>query len=276
MPEADARAAFRRLLRLPEDELDLAEAALWVAAEEYPALRPSAYLEWLARTAGELKQRLRRETGPQRIVEIVNRFLFAELHFQGNRQEYYDPRNSYLNEVIDRRLGIPISLAVLYLALGERAGLPVRGVGLPGHFLVKYAPAAADAEIFIDPFNTRTLDRHGCAQLLDEVYQGSVPMRPAFLEPTLKRQILARMLNNLKSIYVSRGDLLRALAASDRIVLADPHLTSEWRDRGVILYRLHRDRDALADFERYLALAPEPEDAGRVRQLKKELLARLN
>src|SRR5439155_10640289 len=127
---AEARDAFTRLLQTPEPELDLAEAALLIAAEEYPDLRPAVYLNQIARLSGELKQRIRAEVEPDRVVEVLNAYLFEELHFKGNREEYYDPRNSFLNEVLDRRVGIPITLAVLYVALGERAGLPVRGVGM--------------------------------------------------------------------------------------------------------------------------------------------------
>ena len=275
MTPAEARDALTRLLQTPEPELDLAEAALLIAAEEYPDLRPVVYLNQIARMSSELKQRIRAEVEPQRVVERANTYFFEELHFKGNREEYYDPRNSFLNEVIDRRVGIPITLAVLYVAVGERAGLPVRGVGMPGHFLVKYAPAST-GEVFIDAFNGRTLTREECAKMLDEMYGGTVTMRPALLEPSTKRQTLARILNNLKSLYLSRGDLARALAASDRIMLTDPHLTSEWRDRGLIQFQLRHDTEALKDFSRYLALRPEPEDAARVKQLRGQLISRLN
>jgi regulator of sirC expression with transglutaminase-like and TPR domain len=275
MTPAEARDAFARLLQNPESELDLAEAALLIAAEEYPDLRPGVYLNRIAGMGGELRKRIRAEVEPQRVVDRANDYLFEELHFKGNRDEYYDPRNSFLNEVLERRVGIPITLAVLYIAVGERAGLPVRGVGMPGHFLVKYAPASG-SEIFIDAFNGRILTREECAKMLDEMYGGTVKMRPALLEAATKRQILARILNNLKNLYLSRGDLARALAASDRIMLADPHLTSEWRDRGLILLQLHRDTDALKDFTRYLNVRPEPEDAARVKQLRSQLISRLN
>jgi regulator of sirC expression with transglutaminase-like and TPR domain len=276
MTPAEARDAFTRLLQTPEAELDLAEGALLIAAEEYPELRPSVYLNQIARLAADLKKRIRTEVDPGRVVEIANDFFFEELHFKGNRDEYYDPRNSYLNDVIERRVGIPITLAVLYIAVGERAGLPVRGVGMPGHFLVKYTPAATGVEIFIDAFNGRSLSRAECAKMLQEMYGEAVEMRPALLQPSAKRQILARILNNLKSLYMSRNDLHRALAASDRIMLADPHLTSEWRDHGLLQLQLHRDSAALKDFTRYLAIRPEPEDAPRVKQLRSDLLNRLN
>lgn len=274
MTPAEARDAFARLLQTPEAELDLAEAALLIAAEEYPDLRPGMYLDRIARMSIELKRRIRREVEPGRVVEATNRYFFEEQHFKGNREEYYDPRNSYLNDVLDRRVGIPISLAVVYIAVGERAGLPVRGVGMPGHFLVKYVPATP--EIFIDVFNGRTISRDDCRKMLEETYGAEVEMRPALLEPSGKRQILARMLNNLKSLYLSRGDLARALAASDRILLAEPHLTSEWRDHGLILFQMRKDTQALKDFTRYLDIRPEPEDAPRVKQLRGELITRLN
>src|SRR5438876_314297 len=254
MTPADARDAFTRLLQTPEPELDLAEAALLIAAEEYPDLRPSVYLEQIARMGTELKRRIRAEVEPRRVVETANTYLFEELHFKGNREEYYDPRNSFLNDVIERRVGIPITLAVLYIAIGERAGLPVRGVGMPGHFLVKYAPASS-GEIFIDAFNGRTLSRNECAKMLEDMYGGTVKMRPALLEPSTKRQILARILNNLKSLYLSRGDLARALAASDRIMLTDPHLTSEWRDRGLIQFQMGALAGGISELMRTLVAA---------------------
>jgi regulator of sirC expression with transglutaminase-like and TPR domain len=276
MTPAEAREAYTRLLQTPEAELDLAQAALLIAAEEYAELRPSVYLNQIARMSTELKRRIKTEVEPRRVVETANSYFFEELQFKGNREEYYDPRNSFLNEVMDRRVGIPITLAVLYVAVGEGAGLPVRGVGMPGHFLVKYAPAAVGLEVFIDAFNGRTLTRAECTKMLQEMYGGTVEMRPALLEPSTKRQILARMLNNLKSLYLSASDLARALAASDRIMLTDPYLTSEWRDHGLIQFQLRRDTAALKDFGRYLDVRPEPEDASRVRQLRGQLISRLN
>jgi regulator of sirC expression with transglutaminase-like and TPR domain len=276
MDAAQARDAYARFLQTPEAELDLAEGALLIAAEEYSGLRVGAYLDRIARLGEDLRDRLGGEIDPMRVVEMCNAFFFEELQFKGNRDAYYDPRNSYLNEVIDRRLGIPITLAVLYVAVGERVGLPVRGVGMPGHFMVSYVPSASGAAIFVDPFSGRVRTREECAKMLADMYGEALPMRPGFLEPSAKRHILARILNNLKGIYLQKGDLRRALAASDRIVLTNPHLTAEWRDRGMIEYQLRRDQAALRDFARYLEVRPEPEDAARIRQLRKELLGRLN
>ena len=276
MTPAEARDAFTRFLQTPERDMDLAEGALLVAAEEYPQLRVGVYLDRIARLAGELREIVGGELDPAGVVQRCNAFFFEELRLRGNRDDYYDPRNSYLNEVLERRLGIPITLSVVYVAVGERAGLPVRGVGMPGHFMVKYAPRSPEGEVFVDPFHGKVRTREECAKMLAEMYGEAVPMRPGFLEPTPKRQILARLLNNLKGIYMGKGDLPRALAASDRIVLANPHATAEWRDRGMIEYRLRQDGAALRDFARYLEVRPEPEDAPRIRQLRNELLGRLN
>src|SRR3979411_669751 len=132
MTPAEARDAFTRLLQTPEAELDLAEAALLIAAAEDADLRPAVYLNQIARMANELKQRVRAEVEPSRVVDLAIAYLFGELHFKGNRQEYYDPRNSFLNEVLERRVGIPITLAVLYVAVGEKAGLAGVGGGAAG------------------------------------------------------------------------------------------------------------------------------------------------
>src|SRR5207245_7427775 len=153
MTPTEARAAFSRLLQTPEPELDLAEGALLVAAEEYPELRPSVYLDQIARMATDLKRRIRAEIEPDRVVEICNDYFFEELQFKGNRQEYYDPRNSFLNEVLDRRVGIPITLAVIYVEVGDRAGLPLRGGGLAVPFLVKLGPACRGDRGFFDAFH---------------------------------------------------------------------------------------------------------------------------
>src|SRR2546428_7443242 len=272
MTPAEARDAFTRLLQTPEGELDLAEAALLIAAEEYPGLRPAVYLNQIARMGSELKHRIRAEVEPSRVVEVENAYLFEELHFKGNRQEYYDPRNSLLNEVLDRRVGFSLSLPMLYVAVGERSGLPVRGVGMTGHFLVKYAPATS-GEIFIDASNGRTLTREECAKMLNEMYGGEVKMRPALLEPSTKRQILSRILNNLKSLYLSRGDLARALGASDRIMLRDPHPPFGWRDRGLIHFLIHHNAQAPAGFTPPPALPPGPEDAAPVQQPRGQLIS---
>jgi len=157
MAEEAARDAFARLVKLPESEMDLAEGALWIAAEEYPDMRVGLYLDQIERLAVELRRRVRAEIEPDRVVEICNHFLFQEQRFHGNTAAYTDVRNSYLNEVMDRRTGIPVTLATVYLAVGERAGLPVRGVGMPGHFLVRYQ-GSRSKELFVDPFHARVLD----------------------------------------------------------------------------------------------------------------------
>jgi regulator of sirC expression with transglutaminase-like and TPR domain len=224
----DPRARFAALAAQPEP--DLAEAALWLAAEEYPSLDVPAYLARIGELAAEARPALAGAmTGAARVARL-NRFLFVECGFRGNREEYYDPRNSYLNEVLDRRTGIPISLSAVYLAVGRRLGLEVHGISFPGHFLVKCV--CADGELVIDPFERVVLDLESCQRRLDAALPAHVPLRPELhLRAASTREILLRMLANLKRIYAERRDLERTLACCDRILLLDPDAPGEQRDR---------------------------------------------
>lgn len=269
-PAPSARSQFAERIRAPESELDLAEAALLIAAEEYPQLVVAAYLRRLDLLAERVRDRLNGESAPLLVLQELNRVLFEEEEFRGNADAYYDPRNSFLNDVLDRRLGIPISLSVVHLEVGWRLGLPLEGVGFPGHFLVRYAGGAA--RILVDAFEGGRLRFEDEAQeLLDRVYGGMVRLRPEFLAPATKKQILSRMLSNLKGIYVNAKDDVRALAVIERILLLRPDATAELRDRGVLLARAGRREEAVTELERYLDRVPEAPDAGRVRGLVAEL-----
>jgi len=254
----------------PEPELDLATAALLVAAEEYPQLPLAPYLRRLDLLAERVRDRLGDETAPLVVVQELNRVLFEEEGFRGNVEAYYDVRNSFLNDVLDRRLGIPITLSVVYLEVGWRLGLPLVGVGFPGHFLVRYEGEAV--RLLVDPFEGGRLRFEDQAQeLLDRVYGGMVPLQPEYLQPVTKRDILVRILTNLKGIYLNARDDRRALAAVERILVLRPGAASELRDRGMLLARIGRVGEAIADLERYLISAPEAPDARRVRELIREL-----
>lgn len=269
-PAPSARSRFAEQVRAPESELDLAEAALLIAAEEYPQLVVPAYLRRLDLLAERVHDRLGGENAPLVVLQELNRVLFEEERLRGNTDAYHDPRNSFLNDVLDRRLGIPITLSVVYLEVGRRLDLPLEGVGFPGHFLVRYAGEAV--RVLIDAFEGGRLRFEDEAQeLLDRVYGGMVRLRPDFLETVTSRQILARMLTNLKGIYVNAQDDGRALATIERILLLRPDAVSELRDRGVLLARSGRRREALADLEQYLDRLPEAPDAARVRGLVAEL-----
>jgi regulator of sirC expression with transglutaminase-like and TPR domain len=267
---ASVRARFAAAAAAPEAELDLAAAALLIAAEEYPQLPVDAYLHRLDALAERVKDRLADETAPLVVLQELNRVLFREERYRGNLAAYYDPRNSYLNDVLDRRLGIPITLGLLYLEVGWRLGLPLAGVNFPGHFLVRYGGEAL--ELLGDPFEGGALRFPDQAQeLVDRVYGGLVPLRDEFLRPASKKDMLVRLLSNLKGIHLNGRDDVRALAAIDRILLLRPGAPAEVRDRGLVLARSGRVGEAIADLGRYLDTTPGAPDARRVRRMIEEL-----
>ncbi len=267
---ASPRARFAAVVSASEPELDLAAAALLVAAEEYPQLQPGPYLRRLDLLAERVRDRLANETAPLVVLQEMNRVLFEEEGFRGNAADYYEARNSFLNNVLDRKLGIPITLSVVYLEVGWRLGLPLTGVNFPGHFLVRYAGEAM--QLLADPFQRGQLRFDDEVQgLLDRVYGGMVRLQPEFLRPADRKDILVRILSNLKSIYLNARDDERALAAIDRILLVRPGAAGEILDRGMLLARRGRGGEAARDLEHYLELAPDSPEAERARMLLDEL-----
>ena len=216
-----------------DEEINLAEAALLIAAEEYPRLDVELYIGQLDRFGVSAAKRTTGARTPLDLIAAVNATLFEELGFHGNRESYYDPRNSYLNEVIDRRTGIPITLTVVYIEAANRVGLAIKGVGMPGHFIAKHETETG--EILIDPFNEgRILGTVECSELLTETTGGAVELEMAHLEAVNNKQILTRMLTNLLAIH-GATDKRRALAAIDRILLLNPNSPRHLRDRGFLL-----------------------------------------
>ena len=257
---------FRRAVERPEDALDLGRAALAIARPEYPQLDIRAYLARIDELAVEVSRHLRADRSDlHRLLAALSYVLFQKNGYRGNRDQYFDPKNSFLNDVIDRRTGIPITLSVLYLEVARRIGLQLRGVGFPGHFLVKYLDQ--DQEIVIDPFNggdIKTPD--SLRQFLNGLYGSTVPWTDRLLEAVTKRQILRRMLNNLKFIYLKQRDYVKALTALDRMMIAEPNLPEDLRERGAVYQALEYFPQAKADFENYLRLAPDAPDAGDIRE----------
>ncbi|NEP45119.1 MAG: tetratricopeptide repeat protein [Okeania sp. SIO2H7] len=261
-----ARQLFYREINLPEEQINLDKAALYLAREEYPELDAEEYLNALDVMAAEIKERLPKENYPLRIIKSINNYLYQDLGFKGNTKDYYDPRNSFLNQVIQRRTGIPITLALVYLEVAKRIEFPMVGIGMPGHFLIR--PNFEDSDIYVDAFNEgEILFPQDCAERLAQIYGQPVAMRPEFLEPVGPKQFLARMLTNLKVIYVNRGEELKALAAVERILLLFPEAVVERRDRGVLYYQLGRWTEARQDLESYLMEIPDAGDAGLIRGL---------
>jgi regulator of sirC expression with transglutaminase-like and TPR domain len=263
-----AREHLLQLLR--QDDIDLAHAALLIAQEEYPQLSPDPYLQRLDLYAEMVKDRLANETAAPVLLGEISRVMFEHEKFSGNAEAYYDPRNSFLNDVLDRKLGIPITLSIIYLEIGWRLDLPLEGVNFPGHFLIRYDGEAV--KLLVDPFQHGEIRFEDEAQeLLDRVYGGSVKLQDAYLRPAGKRDILVRLLANLKTIYLNARDDDRALAAVERVLLIRPDSADDVRDHGMILARCGMHEEAILQLERFLDLAPETADAPRVRLLIDEL-----
>lgn len=263
--DMDARDRFAALLERDDASLDLGRAALLVALTEYPDLEVEAYLGRFDQMAADLRPRIGAEHDARRIAAILANYLFDELGFAGNAADYYDPRNSYLNDVLDRRLGIPITLSLLYLELGKRLGLPLEGVGLPGHFVVYYADPSAP--ILIDPFERGALlDEAACRDRLRALHGHAIDLTPGMLRPVGARAILFRMLNNLKGAYGRREQYGRAARMVDLMLLVEPGAVTEYRERGFLRFRAADFKSARRDLEHYLELAPDARDADQVRE----------
>lgn len=279
--EAITLARLRKIAGRSEQELDLAEAALLIAAEEYPDLDVAGYLRRLDELAEGLRGKLPENPDLEHTVAALNRFMFEEQGFSGDTENYYDPRNSFLNEVLDRRRGVPITLSIIYMELGWRLGLPLEGVSFPGHFLVKLATAEGD--VVLDPFHGGVpLSEEDLRERLDETYSDlralNAPLE-RLLAASGKKEILVRMLRNLKVIYLREQEPTKALTVLDRILVVRPDLPEELRDRAQVYERLECYRAAAEDYQRYLALAPTADDAqdihGHLVELRR-IVTRLN
>jgi regulator of sirC expression with transglutaminase-like and TPR domain len=264
------RRLFYQELQQADEQINLEHAALYIALEEYPTLDIEDCLSALDAMAAEVQERLPTQAYPLKILQTINHYLYQDLRFVGNTTDYYDPRNSFLNDVIDRRTGIPITLSLVYLGIAARINFPMIGIGMPGHFLIR--PTVGGMEVFVDAFNQgEVLFPEDCRDRMAQLFQQPITLRPEFLEPITARQFLARMLTNLKMIYLEKRNLPKALAASERIILLFPNISTERRDRGVLYYRLQRLIEARQDFEDYLSLVPNAKDAPAIRQLLDEL-----
>jgi regulator of sirC expression with transglutaminase-like and TPR domain len=256
---------FRQAVDRPEEKIELGRAALTIALTDYPDLDIADYLARIDLLATEVTGRLGPEADIYRSIAALNFVLFRQYAFHGNRDDYFDPKNSFLNEVIERKTGIPITLSVLYMEVAQRIGLTLDGVGFPGHFLVKCV--GGGEEIVIDPFNSgEIMSREEIDKMLFDLYGGKVVFHSDFLASSTKKDILKRMLANLKAIYINGNDLVRSLAALDRLVILDPTSAVDIRDRGMVYLRLEYYAQAREDFETYLRLRPDAEDAILVRE----------
>lgn len=263
---------------IEDEDIDLIRATLVIARTEYPNLDLEAYaarIEELARRVAGLVP----ELDPYRALPALNQVLFGEVKLRGNREDYYDPRNSFLNDVLDRGLGIPITLSIVYMEVARRIGLALSGVGMPGHFLLKHT-AEDGKETLIDCFNRGdVLSRQDCQSRLDEIYSGEMKLRPEFLHPISRRQILTRMLNNLKTVYLSTRNFRKALAVADMILVIYPQSAEDVKQRALLRYSLGLQRLAAEDLDEYLKMSPNASDAEDTRQMSlsiRRMLALMN
>jgi regulator of sirC expression with transglutaminase-like and TPR domain len=267
------RHRFAAIAGLPDERIDLAEAALWIAAEEQPGVEPALWLARLDEMGESLRRRLRGVFTELGRVELLASFLSGEVGLRGNEMDYYDPRNSFLNEVLARGLGIPITLALVYMEVGRRAGVPLVGVGFPGHFLLRHS---VHTSLLLDPFEGgRLLTEGDCRQMLERLSGGALPFESRLLKPSSPRQILVRMLNNLRGIYLNRSEPLRVIGVLDRVVLLDPDDVGARRDRGLLSLRWGDPQRGIEDLERYLDLEPEAPDFDAVETLLVEARRRM-
>jgi regulator of sirC expression with transglutaminase-like and TPR domain len=278
MPELQV---FERILSEKEERIDLARACLMIAQDAYPGLDIERYLGDIERMAIRLRGRIPQSGQAEERVVALNEFLYGELGYWGNTEDYYDPRNSYLNEVLDRRTGIPITLGIVYMELGRRVGLPLEGVSFPGHFLVRLR--LRGGTLVLDPFaggapQAEDELRRRLERVVPDSARGGVPLAELpleqFLEPASKRQILSRVLRNLKGIYREADKPERMLEVLNRMLVLSPGASGELRDRGYLYQRLECWRPALKDLTDYLEREPDAPDFDDVRASLLDLSAR--
>jgi regulator of sirC expression with transglutaminase-like and TPR domain len=251
---------------IEDEQIDLLTSALTIAKLEYPDLEVSQYREQVTTLADRVKERASRSTDSLEILGVINEVLYGDEGFRGNVSDYYDPKNSFFNDVLDRKLGIPITLSVLYMEVARRAGVPVFGVGMPGHFLLKFYEIDG-RELFLDAYNSgRLLSPEDCQEKLTEIYNGQIPLDAKFLTPVGKRQILTRMLNNLRSIYMTNRLLKKALAVIDLILVIYPRSSDDVKQRAMLRYQLGFLHGAADELDEYVKMAPEASDADEMKQ----------
>ena len=272
------RADFEQLVKAPEPALELARAALLVAAESDPNVDVDARLHTLESWAVELRSRLEPDWNNLQKLARLRRFVFEELGFRGDTRDYYNPSNSLLHEVMERRLGIPLTLSIIFMELGWRIGIPFEGVGFPGHFLVRLTGEPGD--LLLDPFKRgMTVREEDCRHMLREATGGRLEFDDELLASVTKRDMIARLLLNLKGAYLRLNQDAQALAAVDRLLLIHPEDAEEVRDRGLLLFRLQRYGAAYEALSAYLEArrdAPDRETIERHAATLRRLISSLN
>lgn len=284
--------AFTGMVMDDESKIDLAQAALLIASVAYPDLDPIpslTQLDALARRVKELLSLSETESlptltdpestiSPLTVITAINQVLFEEEHFHGNKDDYNNPNNSFLNKVLENRIGLPITLCLLYMEVGKRIGMQIDGMGFPYHFMVRYH--WLEGNIYIDPFsNGLILNEQECLDRLHALTRHHIPLHSRWLEPVTPKQMLIRVLNNLKGVYINKNDFEHALSISDLIIILLPHIGIEQRDRGFLHLELKHYGKAMKDLHAYLELTPNASDRYEIRKhIKgiKQTIAQLN
>lgn len=256
----------------------LARIALEIARDAYPDLNMDLYLDAIEELAERVEERCEPDAGARKILGQISWALFVEEGYAGHRDNYFDPRNSYLNEVMDRKKGIPISLSVLYGSIAERLGLELHGVNLPAHFMLRMD--VPSGPLFIDSFHSgEILDRRGCEQRIARLTGCTDGLSEADVQPCSARVVVARMLRNLKAIYLAANDYLSAAPVQRRLAAVANDDPVEQRDLGMICLQIDRPGEAIDPLKAYLAAAPQADDANAVADLlnsAERLIARWN
>lgn len=264
LPFADS-PEFRKLLAR-DSQPDLIRVALEIARDAYPELEIESYLLRVDDLASRVRERCPNSAKIRHVLGQINWVLFVEEGFQGNRDDYYDPRNSYLNEVLDRKTGIPISLSILYWTLAKRLGVAMEGVNLPAHFMLRVGQA--DSTIFIDPFHSgELLDRQGCERRVAGMLGEPAQLTDDQFAPCSLELVVLRMLRNLKAIYLRNQDFPTVLPVQRRLAALGRDEPRELRDLGMLCLQLDRPAEAIAPLQSYLEAQPDSEDADPIHTL---------
>jgi regulator of sirC expression with transglutaminase-like and TPR domain len=263
--------ARQNLLALThQPQFSLAEAALYIAQEDYSNLVVPDYLAQLDQIADDLRPQIPDPPYPLKVLQTINRYLFEELGFQGNQADYYDPRNSFFNQVLERRLGIPITLSLLYLEVAERLEIPMVGINFPGHFLIRLRQP--NLEFLVDPFaGGEILFVQDCQTRLTQLFGEPAVLQPEYFAEISPQGFLLRLLGNLEHIYLHQQDLERCITVCEQMLLIAPDAHPARRDRGLFYYQSRRWTEAISDLQEYLPYATSFQEAQMITQLLSEM-----